>query len=166
MKLTTCHARELYLYGTPVGERITSVPELVKLTGAGERTIRDHLANWREESLELAENRLNLQPAIALREQAFKDHKRDVDFLRSEVERLKTHLRTLSPADDSYPSLNRALLSTERQWAGMSGIQAAIDAAAAGMKEQERQQVKGEREVKPPAPSPATVGGGVFRKSC
>jgi hypothetical protein len=160
MKLTTHQARELYLYGPPGGERVTCVNELVKLSKASKRAISEHLPKWREESLQLAQNRTEQLSGFSLREQAFMDHARDVDFLRSEVERLKKHLRSLSPASDEYPAASHALLSTERQWAKMSGMQAAMDAAAARMKEQEKR-----REAIPEAiPVEAEqVGVGVFR---
>jgi hypothetical protein len=149
MKLTTSHARELFLFGPAGGDRITSVNELVSRSGASERAIRAHLPEWRKESLELAQNRTELLSGFSLREQAFVDHRRDVDFLRSEVERLKKHLLTIPPSHDKYPAVLRNLLTAEKQWAAMSGIQAAIDAVAVKMKEDSRQQVRFEERAAP-----------------
>lgn len=160
VKLTTHQARELYLYGPPGGDRIVDVNELVRHSGASRRAISEHLPKWREESLQLAQNRTNQLPAFALRDQAFMDHRRDVEFLRLEVDRIKSHLRSLSPADPTYLAVNRALLSTERQWAKMSGVQAAIDAMAARMKEQEKKR----EEIPNTIPVEAEQSGaGVFR---
>jgi hypothetical protein len=164
VKLTTHQARELFLYGPAGGDRITCVNELVRLSGASERAIREHLPKWRVESLEMAQSRTESLSGFSLREQAFEDHRRDVDFLRSEVERLKKHLRTIPPSHEKYPAVLRNLLTTEKQWAAMSGIQAAIDAAAARMKEDSRQQVG---EMISSSPSAATCDSGnlsVFRR--
>jgi hypothetical protein len=164
VKLTTHQARELFLYGPAGGERVTCVNELVRLSGASERAIRQHLPGWREDSLELAQSRTELLSGFSLRERAFEDHRRDVDFLRSEVERLKKHLLTMPPSHDKYSAILRNLLTTEKQWAAMSGIQAAIDAVAVKMKEVSRQQGGG---MGSSPLSPATCDSGnlsVFRR--
>jgi hypothetical protein len=168
MKLATEIARELFLYGPAGGRRVTAVAELVRLSGASERTIYEHLPAWRRESEELAASCKESGLVLSLSSSALDAHKADCDFLREEVERLKTHLRGLSPADESYPAVSRAMLATERQWAAMAGISAALDAAAARLKERERLEARAEAAGArmPPRPveeKPRSLG--VFAKS-
>ena len=49
MGLPASVARIYFLYGPAGGHRITSVRELAEATGATERTIRDHLPEWKRE---------------------------------------------------------------------------------------------------------------------
>lgn len=138
MKLATEIARELFLYGPAGGLRVTSVAELVRQSGAAERTIREHLPGWRRESEELAASSRESGLVLSLSTAALDAHKADCDFLRQEVDRLKLHLRALSPAAESYAAVSRAMLATERQWAAMAGVSAALEAAGARLKEKER----------------------------
>jgi hypothetical protein len=104
---------------------------------------------------------------LSLSTSALESHKLDVDFLRSEVDRLKLHLRSLSPGDESYATINRALLATNQKWASLSGVMAALDAASARLKEKEKLQAKAEMghanppQDEPPAPN---FRRGVFAK--
>ncbi len=99
MKFATEVARELVLYGPVGGRRITAVSELVELSGASERTIREHLPGWRRESEELAASCRESGLVLSLSTAALDAHKSDCDLLRQDADCLKTHLRGLSPAD-------------------------------------------------------------------
>jgi hypothetical protein len=124
-----------------------------------------HMAKWRDESLEIARSRTAMLAGFSLKEQAFADHNRDVDFLRSEVERLKTHVRSLSPSSESYQSALRNLLSVDRQWTAMSGVLAAMTAAGVRMNEEAKLAAKGEGELETPKIEAVShVAGGVFRR--
>ena len=137
-KISTQIARELFLYGPPGGKRITNVKELVRLSGASERAIYAHMPQWKRESEELAASGRESGLALCLRTCDLDNHKSDCEFLRSEVDRLKLYLKTLPVSDETYPTISRAMLTTEKQWAAMSGVLAALDAAACAMKETAR----------------------------
>lgn len=143
-KLSSEIARELFLYGPAGGKRVTSVKALSTASGASERAIYEHLPSWRRESEELAASGKESGFVLSLSTSALEAHKSDVDFLRREVDRLKLHLRLLSPGDENYPTINRALIATQRQWSEMSGVNSAMTAAAARMKETEKLAAKAE----------------------
>lgn len=166
-KLSTEIARELFLYGPSGGKRVTSVKALSTASGASERAIYEHLPSWRRESEELAVNSSESGLVLSLSTSALEAHKRDVEFLRCEVDRLKLHLRSLSVGDESYSNISRALLATERQWASISGVMAALEAAAARLKEKERLEAKAEmRDATPPQNEPPApnLRSGVFAR--
>ena len=153
MKLSTEVARELFLYGPAGGNRVTAVAELVRLSGASERVIYQHLPGWRRKSEELAANCRESGLVLSLSTAALDAHKADCEFLREEVDRLKRHLRSLSPASETYPAISRAMMATERQWATMAGVLAALDAAGARLKEKERLEARAEAaKAKVPMP--------------
>jgi hypothetical protein len=148
-KLSTEVARELFLYGPAGGKRITCVKELVRLSGAAERTIHAHMPQWKIQSAELAASGRETGLAITLSTSALESHKKDVEFMRSEVDRLKIHLRSLSPSDETYCAVSRALIATERQWLAFSGVGAMLEAAACAMKETAKLKAKSESAGKP-----------------
>ena len=166
-KLSTEIARELFLYGPAGGKRVTSVKELVRQSGASERAIHAHMPDWKRESEELAASGKESGFALCLSTSALESHKKDVEFIRSEVDRLKTHLAGLSPMDESYCTVSRAMLATQRQWANLSGVASALDAASARMKEKEKLAAKEEAKRLPevfPKPVPQPLRSGVFSR--
>ena len=134
-KLSTEIGRELFLYGPAGGKRVTSVKELVRLSGASERAIHAHMPNWKRESEQLASSGTESGLVLCLSSSALAAHKADVDSMRSEADRLKLHLQGLAPSDESYSAISRSFLIMQKQWAAMSGVLAALDAAACAMKE-------------------------------
>lgn len=165
MKLSTEIARELFLYGPAGGKRVTSVKELVRQSGASERAVHEHMPTWKRESEQLAVNGKESGFVLALSTSALEAHKSDCEFLRHEVDRLKKQLARLHPSDESYCTLSRAMLATERQWATMSGVMAALDAAGSRMKEKERLEAKIEAkqtEIKVPSGDAQFAPGGFF----
>jgi hypothetical protein len=97
---------------------------------------------WKRESEQLAVNGKESGFVLALSTSALQAHKSDCELLRFEVDRLKNHLGGLSPSDETYCTVSRAMLATERQWATMSGVMSALDAAGSRMKEKERLEAK------------------------
>ncbi len=168
MKLSTGIARELFLYGPAGGRRVTSVAELARQSGASVRAIEYHMPEWKRESGELAAACGESGFRLALSTGALEAHRSDCDFLRGEVDRLKVHLRSLSPASESYAAVSRSLLAMERQWAAMSGVSAALDAAGARLKEKERIEARkgaaGDRMPDRPTP-PSPRNGRIFRRT-
>lgn len=166
-KLSTEIARELFMYGPAGGKRVTSVKELVRLSGASERAIHAHMPDWKRESEELASCGKESGLVLSLSTSALESHKKDVEFMRSEVDRLKTHLAGLSPTDETYCTVSRAMLSTQRQWCNISGVASALDAASARMKETEKLAAKAEARQVPevlPKPVPHPLRSGVFAR--
>lgn len=166
MNLPTEVARQLFLYGPSGGKRVTSVSELARQSGASQRAIYEHLPRWRRESEELAINSNESGLVLRLSSAALEAHKSDCDFLRREVNRLKRFLRGISPADEGYPAASRSLVAMQKQWAAMSGVQAALDAAGARLRDKER--AEGKREMVgdsgPASPCPEALGRRYTRK--
>ena len=141
-KLSTEIARELFLYGPAGGKRITSVKQLAKESGASERAIHEHMPQWKKQSEELAINSRETGLVLSLSTSALASHKSDCEFLRTETDRLKLYLRSLPISDPFYATVSRAMLATEKQWAAMSGVLAALDAAGAALKDTAKAKAK------------------------
>ena len=166
-KLSTEICRELFLYGPVGGKRITSVKDLVRLSGASERAIRANLPAWKNQSEELAANSMETGLAFCLSSSALACHQSDVAAMRSEVDRLTVHLRSLAPSDESYPAVSRSFLTVQKQWSQMAGILALIDAAACRIKETEKLKARAEAANllnDPPADEPEASVDVVFKR--
>lgn len=138
MKLGTDAARTAYLFGEGDGRRVTNTQKLAEIGGVHESTIKRWLPEWKKEASELMRFSPDCKLGISLHEGTLEQHKSDVAFLREQVDHLKRVLKNLPATDELYHTVCRSLLAAERQWAAMSGVIAALDAAAARLKDSER----------------------------
>ncbi|HWB01616.1 MAG TPA: hypothetical protein VG796_01245 [Verrucomicrobiales bacterium] len=148
MKLGTDAAKTAYLFGEGDGRRVTNTRRLAEIGGVHESTIKRWLPTWKKEASELVRFSPECKLGISLNEGTLEQHRSDVVFLREQVDRLKRIVKSLPATDERYYVACRSLLATERQWAAMSGVIAALDAAAARLKDAERARGKAELDRK------------------
>lgn len=142
IQTSTKVARELFLYGGPDGRRVTKVQELIRLSGAGRRTITEHLPGWRRESEEMALRRSVPGGVLALSVEALDAHKSDIAILRSEIDRVSAYLQGLETDSCDYAQTAKLLTTLQARWSKASGVDGAISAAEARLKETARAEVR------------------------
>lgn len=142
------YAKQLYLYGDGKDKPVKSISKLAKLAGVSERGIREHLADWRRTSTELALNNPNSPYSLSLSEDTLKQHKKEISFLGKQVIKLRTQLEELSPDMANYHVILGSYERALTKWEKSSGILAHYNTAESAMKEKARayERAKGKQD--------------------
>ena len=85
----TRHARQLFLYGSGDGRRVTNVPELARLSNVTEETIRKWLPKWEAEVEEILAGSSEGGLGLGLSAKELQLHKSDMVHLRSQLTQVK-----------------------------------------------------------------------------
>ena len=133
------YAKQLYLYGEGSTKPVKNTKTLAKLAGVSERGIRDHIAEWRQTSSELALNNPNSPYSLALSEEVLIQHRDEIDFLGNEVKTLREEVKKWSrDKTQNYYVALQAYQTALTKWEKSSGLLAHYNTAEAAMKERAR----------------------------
>jgi len=154
MKEETHYAKQLYLYGEGTRPPIKNVKLLSKASGVPVRTLSDHMKTWRQLSTEIALRSEHSAYTLSLSEETLVQHKKEIEFLGSQVSKLRDQLADLSPDLSTYHVVLGSYQSALTKWEKSSGILAHYNTAESAMKERARahERAKGKQEGKPPLP--------------
>ena len=95
MKAETRNARQLFLYGDGSGKPIRGVKALVAATGLHENTICKWIPIWSAEAEEIVANTSEKGLALHLSKETLDQHKKDMIFLRDDVNSIKFEMDNL-----------------------------------------------------------------------
>lgn len=154
MKEEVRYARQLFLFGDGSGSPIKNTDRLAKEAGCSVRTLRDWLPKWRKEAEELALSSKNSPFSLELSSAALTQHREEIDFLSTQVEKLRKRLKKTRTNDPSYPTYLSAYKMALDKWEKSSGISGQYDVALASMKEsaRARARVEARREYEQAGP--------------
>lgn len=138
MKETTAYARQLFLFGEGSDGPIKNVKTLSERSGCPERTLRDWIPQWRKESEQLALSCKESPFSLELSQDALAQHREEIDFLGTQVKKLRVRLSKTKTTSPNHPVYLSAYTQALTKWEKSSGIMAQYDVALASMKESAR----------------------------
>jgi len=92
MRAATREAKRLFMHGAGDGKRVVGVVKLSQMSGASESAIRMHYAAWEKEFEEKVANTGELSLALKLSAETLSDNKRDIAFIRDQIDQVKYEL--------------------------------------------------------------------------
>jgi len=144
MKESTAYAKQLFLYGEGKDGPIRDIKRLSERSGAPQRTLRDWVQQWREESKEIAIRGTDSPFTVALSDETIEKHRKEVSFLGRQVTKLRLRLKKLTADMSEYHVVLKSYESSITKWEKSSGILAHYDTATAAMKEGARAKAREE----------------------
>lgn len=144
MQSETAYARQLFLFGEGKMPPVKNVKRLAQLSGAAESTLHRWTAKWKKESEELAMRSENSSYTIALSSEMLAQHKTEIDFLATQVEKLRLRLKKTVTTSPNYPVYLGCYKTALDKWEKSSGIMAHYDTAAAAMRETAKAKARAE----------------------
>jgi hypothetical protein len=130
MRAKTAAARQAFLYGTGDGKRVIAVKELSEKFGVHEQTIRLRMPEWEKEYEEILLNTAEHGFNLILSSTTLEKHKKDVDFIRKDLDSLKFEMSKLDNTIAWLEDIvNQFTLNTENGAEAISIFNAYVNAS-------------------------------------